>query len=419
MPAEADTQQQTRKARAFVISPIGGYDERGRDPRRAYADSVFDKLILPACSALAASGYEVTPVRGDHDTEELDIVERFVKAINDDDLVIALLSEGEPGRINANVFYEVGIAHAAGRPVILLMRDGQVLPFDLHGKNAILYHDAHVDGSADPRLAGGPIHNLTAEMKRRLDKKHFYERPFGRDISLGRQGVRNRQNSVDFSEWSSIILDARREIYFAGTTLHWLATDKVGSSFVMPRSAEERQLLDKAHLATLLADRVAHGVDVTIMMSHPDNPVLQSIPTFTNAKEHAGRVAALRKEAAESYRLWTIHRDDVLRAIKRGRSEGRAPDGPPGQFRVIQVSRGAILQRMFATENRAFLTPNLYHMQINTTPCMDARPDGETDKYNKAAHAYILDDLRHLAKVNEVGASAGWWRLGAKRAEAS
>jgi hypothetical protein len=37
------------------------------------------------------------------------------------------------------VFYEIGYAHAIGRPTILITRAGETLPFDLQSKNYILY----------------------------------------------------------------------------------------------------------------------------------------------------------------------------------------------------------------------------------------------------------------------------------------
>jgi hypothetical protein len=40
---------------------------------------------------------------------------------------------------NANVFYELGIAHTIGKPVILLTRDSNDMPFDLQHLRSIEY----------------------------------------------------------------------------------------------------------------------------------------------------------------------------------------------------------------------------------------------------------------------------------------
>lgn len=42
---------------------------------------------------------------------------------------------------NANVFYELGIAHTLGKPTILLAQTLSDLPFDIQGRRAILYED--------------------------------------------------------------------------------------------------------------------------------------------------------------------------------------------------------------------------------------------------------------------------------------
>ncbi len=387
----------TEALRAFVISPIGGHDESGRDARGTYADEVFTKIIEPACEALSKHDYSLKAIRGDHDSHIDNIVDRFVSSINEDEIIIALLSEKDINRINANVFYELGIAHAAGRPVIMVRHQNQPLPFDIIQRMCIQYQDADLDGGLDPMRRNGPGYNLLAEMLDRLERKRFYEMPFGKDIALGRQGVRNRQNSISPAEWSSEILRAEREIWFAGTTMFSFAN--MQGFFLLPDT--DQTLSVPSDLPTLLTDRVAHGVDVTIMLAHPDNPIL-SVIMRPQDDETASREAYLRvkQEAEEAFKLWSRHKDQALARIKAYQDEGKAPDVSAGKFRVIQVRHGAILHRMFATENRAMLTPNFYHMHINTTSCIDARPDAGRG-FDKAAYAFILDELKDLARANE------------------
>jgi len=40
---------------------------------------------------------------------------------------------------NANVFYELGIAHSLGKPVLMLAQDISDVPFDVRGKRVIIY----------------------------------------------------------------------------------------------------------------------------------------------------------------------------------------------------------------------------------------------------------------------------------------
>jgi hypothetical protein len=43
---------------------------------------------------------------------------------------------------NANVFYELGMAHALGKETILIMQRSEVIPFDVQGIRLILYDDS-------------------------------------------------------------------------------------------------------------------------------------------------------------------------------------------------------------------------------------------------------------------------------------
>lgn len=66
----------------------------------------------------------------------MDILPYVVKMILESQIVIAVLD----GR-NPNVFYEIGIAHASGKMVILLADASRIsdIPFDLSNKRLILY----------------------------------------------------------------------------------------------------------------------------------------------------------------------------------------------------------------------------------------------------------------------------------------
>lgn len=66
----------------------------------------------------------------------MDILPYVVKMILESEIVIAVLD----GR-NPNVFYEIGIAHASGKMVILLADASKIkdIPFDLSNKRLVLY----------------------------------------------------------------------------------------------------------------------------------------------------------------------------------------------------------------------------------------------------------------------------------------
>jgi hypothetical protein len=72
--------------------------------------------------------------RADDLVNQQNILKDIVQSINISDLIIADLTD-----LNANVFYELGLAHALRKNVILLTQDIQELPFDLRSYRVIEY----------------------------------------------------------------------------------------------------------------------------------------------------------------------------------------------------------------------------------------------------------------------------------------
>lgn len=63
-----------------------------------------------------------------------DVMSKIYELINNAQLII-----GEVSVQNANVYYELGYAHALHKPVILLTKDISSAPFDIRGQNHIVY----------------------------------------------------------------------------------------------------------------------------------------------------------------------------------------------------------------------------------------------------------------------------------------
>jgi hypothetical protein len=112
----------------FVIGPIG---DPGT-PIRAHADD-FMKFIVAACPALTELEYD-TPIRADSLNEPGRITSQIIKLLKEADLVIADLTEN-----NANVYYELSLRHALGKPVIHMALDGTPLSFDVRDNRTIFY----------------------------------------------------------------------------------------------------------------------------------------------------------------------------------------------------------------------------------------------------------------------------------------
>ena len=129
-------------------------------------DSVYSKLIA---QPLARSGFRVD--RAQDLSSARNILADIVQGIEGADIVVADLTD-----LNPNVFYEVGVAHALRKPVILLTQDIDTLPFDLQQYRTIAYSidfdkaERLADElkrlvarvAADNRLASGPFSDFSA-----------------------------------------------------------------------------------------------------------------------------------------------------------------------------------------------------------------------------------------------------------------
>jgi hypothetical protein len=105
---------------AFVVMPFGVDD----------LQVVYEDFIKPTVE----SHCKLDCVRGDDMFGSNVIMEDIRSAIAASRLVVADLT----GR-NANVFYEVGIAHATEKPVLLLAQSLDDVPFDLRHRRVLLY----------------------------------------------------------------------------------------------------------------------------------------------------------------------------------------------------------------------------------------------------------------------------------------
>ncbi len=109
----------------FFITPIGSPDS----PERTRSDAIKDSLIMPACE-----GYGYECIRADEMPTPGRIDQQVIDLLLSADLVIADLSDHNP-----NVFYELAVRHASQKPVILLIEDGQQIPFDIKTHRTIFY----------------------------------------------------------------------------------------------------------------------------------------------------------------------------------------------------------------------------------------------------------------------------------------
>jgi len=118
-----------------LLSQAGGFDLDTEPfafvlmPFDREFDAVYDKLILPA---LADAGYTVG--RADKTLDQRNILKDIIPNIARADLIVADITT-----TNANVFYELGVAHALRKAVVMIIQDAEEIPFDLRSYRVIPY----------------------------------------------------------------------------------------------------------------------------------------------------------------------------------------------------------------------------------------------------------------------------------------
>ena len=117
------------KPKAFVIMPFD-----------AEFQPVYEDFIHPTLDNL---GFEVS--RADNLLNQDNILRDILSSIASADLLVADLTDS-----NSNVYYELGLAHALRKPVILLGQDMEEIPFDIRPYRLVIY-DTHFARIKDAR----------------------------------------------------------------------------------------------------------------------------------------------------------------------------------------------------------------------------------------------------------------------------
>lgn len=111
---------------------------------------VDDLLPLSDLIERAANGRKLQTIRTDQTAGAADFVHDIVVNIRAARVVVAVCSpEASTGRPNPNVLYELGLAHALGKPTLIVTSDAASLPSDLLTKYYLPYSPAALANRRD------------------------------------------------------------------------------------------------------------------------------------------------------------------------------------------------------------------------------------------------------------------------------
>lgn len=126
-------------------------------PFTPMSKTLYEKVIKPAVEEV-----NLECIRADEIYSKPHIMSDIWKALRSARIVIAELT----GK-NTNVFYELGLAHAVGKPVIIVTKKQDDVPFDLKALRNLHYNTE--DPSWGETLRG----NLVSMLKKVLSQKDF------------------------------------------------------------------------------------------------------------------------------------------------------------------------------------------------------------------------------------------------------
>jgi hypothetical protein len=114
----------SKTKKAFVLMPF-------KEPYNSYYTAIFKP-------ALEDAAFSVT--RADDLFAPRPIMLDIQQSIYEADIILCEMSERNP-----NVFYELGLAHAIGKPAILIARKEDDIPFDLRHIRTVIYDVSLLD----------------------------------------------------------------------------------------------------------------------------------------------------------------------------------------------------------------------------------------------------------------------------------
>jgi len=246
--------------KCFIVSPIG---EDG-SPIRKRSNQIKKYIIDPALSPL---GYETT--RSDLTDESGLITTQIVTHLLNADLIVADLTGHNP-----NVFYELAIRHASGKPFIQIIDKSERLPFDVAGQTSIFLDHKDLDSGDE---AKEKIANAARAFSEG-DEPTKTDNPVVQTIDLLRLRGSGNPEQITLAEVSESLAEIRSELRLSR------ARESLPGALTSQQTAVIRKVL------------LTMALDGRLTPSELDD--LESVPT---TKSFGSLVAQLRDEMAKPY----------------------------------------------------------------------------------------------------------------------
>ena len=360
--------------KCFIISPIGDL-KSASDQMRSHVEWVRTDIID---AALALANLELSTklhsVRADMNASTGDILNEVLQAILSDKLLFVVLT----GDVRPNVYYELGIAHSAARPVIILQEEGLRRQFDFYHYKTIEY-SFDSKGVANPPIEA--VKKAIIETYRTAEPEVAFRNPLYDPLNKQNANITlfPRFNDIPYADWSRMLNRATSTIDFVGTTLLDLTkVDNDGFLLTDDDRSSNRSLVD-----FIAAKILFGGIDVTVSLIHEDNPSLEAMLKASSGGVDPRFVEQVRQEIDWSTRRWT----DFARAIgdydaatlkefnvKNLSSDTLLPPEKRGSFALFKIIRGQIKFRMSLTDAEILVTPILYrHGRNGSGPAFKIR----------------------------------------------
>lgn len=208
------------------------------EPNMVFVAMSFDNKYYPIFTLVQAIAAEngAKAVRAD---EEKNVIRRIkpgiFSKIKNSDLIVAEISSGSP-----NVLYEVGWAHAMGKPTMLIAEKDAPIPFDINDYMVVKY---------DPTMAPPVL------------RKHL-ESEFVKHLNAAKQGVNLRQPLVEMlGSMEDVISHADLFTHLLGWTVERFAQEskqwtgdqiRVNSAEAIEKGIKVFNLLKRGGFATYL-----------------------------------------------------------------------------------------------------------------------------------------------------------------------